>query len=175
MGDSVNWEWIIYCAKVTKNNIAIVSRDDDYGVVNGEDTILNDQLKTEFSRRVNQHQTISLFRGLTDVLKRFDIKVTAKEKVEDNRLIENARARSPMENLLPGYEGVLMYVEYLNALANGPLAMAAQTIAHQKAAEAGINHLADLANSPAIQLAQSVAQIQADLEKRMGGKKEDPT
>ena len=80
-----------------------------------------------------------------------------------------------MENLLPGYEGVRKYVEYLNALANGPLAIAAQTIAQQKAVEASVKHLAELANSPAIQLAQSVTQKQADLEKGVVGKKEDQT
>src|SRR5580765_7471463 len=32
MGDAINWEWIVECAKTLNGSVIIVSRDRDYGV-----------------------------------------------------------------------------------------------------------------------------------------------
>src|SRR5262249_28251392 len=60
IGDSVNWEWIIFCAKSSGSNIAIVSRDPDYGCFYKDEGYLNDHLKREFSDRVSKHRRIAL-------------------------------------------------------------------------------------------------------------------
>ena len=43
IGDAVNWEWIINCAKQANANVVIVSRDSDYGVhLKGDGVYIND-------------------------------------------------------------------------------------------------------------------------------------
>lgn len=122
MGDSVNWEWIVYCAKSFKKNIAIVSRDGDYGRFHGEKGYLNDHLKHEFENRVGKERKISLHQKLTVVLKQFKVHVTEKEQQEENRIIQSAErhVRKAWQNsLLAMYAGLL----------NSPVALAAEAAA----------------------------------------------
>jgi hypothetical protein len=92
MGDAVNWEWIVRCAKLTKSNIAIVSRDSDYGVKHENTMTLNDHPRSEFASRVNKEQHISLYTKLTEALKQLHVTVSPKEVMEENRLIQSSEA-----------------------------------------------------------------------------------
>jgi hypothetical protein len=184
MGDAVNWEWIVRCAQLTKSNIAIVSRDGDYGVVHESTVILNDHLKCEFSNRVNKGQTISLYTKLTAVLKQLHVRVTQKEVAEEDRMIENALASGPttnkQSNYWSNYQGIFDTADYANALLSAPLVQMAQKAAQTHAElEASMKHLSAMMNSPAIQMAQKIAQEQADLKaslRHMLGKgEEEPT
>lgn len=86
IGDAVNWEWIIDCAinSDEKHNILIVSRDNDFGLSYGKETILNDWLKREFNARVGRKRKIELSNKLTDGLKLLNEKITPEdEKLED--------------------------------------------------------------------------------------------
>lgn len=139
MGDAVNWEWIVYCAKKSKSNIAIVSRDSDYGQFYGEKGYLNDHLKREFSDRVGKERKISLYRMLTPVLKDFKVIVTKKEQQEENRIIQSSEGASFNIRPFPNNRSALYGTYYESA--NSPLALwssvaleAATHIAQQQAA-----------------------------------------
>lgn len=58
IGDAINWEWIIACAKEAKQNVVIVSRDTDYGCNFIKETIINDWLLQEFKERVGRKELI---------------------------------------------------------------------------------------------------------------------
>lgn len=90
IGDAVNWEWIVHCAKETKSNIVIVSRDSDYGTISDGRSYLNDHLKQEFAERVGKMRRAVLYTKLSEALKYFAITVTPKEEEEENRLIESS-------------------------------------------------------------------------------------
>ena len=90
IGDAVNWEWIVYCAKETKSHIVIVSRDSDYGSISDSRSYLNDHLKQEFAERVGKTRKAVLYTKLSEALKHFAITVTPKEEEEENRLIESS-------------------------------------------------------------------------------------
>lgn len=88
IGDAVNWEWIIHSAKSSKSNIAIVSRDGDYGQTSGGMTYLNDHLKQEFSNRVGKNRKITLYSKVSSVLKEYRVIVTKKAQQEEDRIIQ---------------------------------------------------------------------------------------
>ncbi len=90
IGDAINWEWIIHCAKASAENhhILIVSRDGDYGIDFGGDTILNDWLHREFKERVSLKRRIELTNKLTDALKNLDEKVAPEDVEEEKELIK---------------------------------------------------------------------------------------
>jgi hypothetical protein len=99
MGDAVNWEWIIYCAKITKSNVALISRDHDYGQFHDDKSYLNDHLQREFLDRVGKEHRISLHRKLTPILKDFHVTVTEKEQQEENRIIQSSERANPIISL----------------------------------------------------------------------------
>lgn len=114
MGDAVNWEWIVYCARITKSNVAIVSRDYDYGQSHKNKSYIDDYLKHEFSERVGNKRRVTLFTRLTEVLKQYKVTVTKKEEHEEARLAQTARASRLSD----------IYAAYYNQLAETPLALA---------------------------------------------------
>jgi hypothetical protein len=75
LGDAINWEWIIYCAKQNSANVAIVTRDSDYGTIHENQNVLNDWLRKEFHERVGQ-KTIQLYSQLSEGLKAVEIKIS---------------------------------------------------------------------------------------------------
>lgn len=89
MGDAVNWEWIINCATESGNDIIIVSRDSDYGITVGNESILNDALAQEFRERVSRKRKIILTAKLTEAFKQASITVTKKEEKQEKELIES--------------------------------------------------------------------------------------
>jgi hypothetical protein len=89
LGDSLHWEWIIACAKESKDlhNVIIVSRDSDFGVTYGGKSILNDWLYREFKERVSQKRDVRLSQRLTDALKLLEEQVEKEDLEEENRII----------------------------------------------------------------------------------------
>ena len=69
IGDAVNWEWIVQCAKESGNDVVIVSRDSDYGVSMDRVQYLNDWLSEEFKDRVSRKRSIRLTGRLAEALK----------------------------------------------------------------------------------------------------------
>jgi hypothetical protein len=89
MGDSVNWEWIIYCAQQSDKNIVIVSRDTDYGVTYNNESLLNDALSQEFKERLSHKRKIFLTDKLTHAFKLASIQITKKDEKEEIKLIND--------------------------------------------------------------------------------------
>jgi hypothetical protein len=89
VGDAVNWEWIIYCAKKRNDDVIIVSRDKDFGISHNGESYINDWLKQEFKQRVNQRKDVTLTQKLTDALEKLHVSVTEEDKNEEQALIEN--------------------------------------------------------------------------------------
>ena len=138
IGDAVNWEWIVHCAKTLKSNIAIVSRDGDYGRFYEEDGFLNDHLKREFSDRVGKEPKISLYRKLTVVLKDFHITVTKKEQQEENRIIQSSERASENIGLIANNLSA-KYSSYFNAISPLPIwELIVQENAKQKAMQQAV-------------------------------------
>jgi hypothetical protein len=92
IGDALNWEWIVQCAKScpNKSNILIVSRDGDYGIVRDKRAFLNDWLRREFRERVAKERKILLTARLTDALKSLDEEVSKEEVAQEGEFIKMA-------------------------------------------------------------------------------------
>lgn len=86
IGDALNWEWIIHCAKKLKGRFYIVSRDTDFGAEFNKKQYLNDQLKAEFRERVG-NKSIVLTNRPSDVLKALEITVTQEELDAEEEMI----------------------------------------------------------------------------------------
>lgn len=87
IGDAINWEWLIYVAGVTNSDIWIVSRDSDYGVIQGNNGFINDWLKQEFSERINKQRKVILCPKLSIALREFELNITEEEEKEEERVI----------------------------------------------------------------------------------------
>ena len=86
MVDAINWEWIIYCAQKSTDDIVIVSRDTDFGCQYNNKLILNDWLLQEFKERVSHKRSITLTNRLTVAFKLAAIEVyKEEEKKQKNR------------------------------------------------------------------------------------------
>lgn len=91
IGDSINWEWIIHCAKSCDKNIVIVTRDSDYGVFHNDKGYLNDWLQIEFKERISQQRKIILTDKLSKAFELVNIPVTQEMKDEEQNIIERPR------------------------------------------------------------------------------------
>ena len=113
IGDEINWEWTIYCATQSQKNVAIVSRDLDYGVVVNNEPILNDWLREEFRTRVPNDRKVHLTNRLSAALKFAEIPVSAQEEKAEEQAIADRAASN--QTLLAGPLGVsdLLLVELL--------------------------------------------------------------
>lgn len=88
MGDAINWEWLVHIGKIKHCDILVVSRDNDYGTIQGGVGFINDWLKQEYRERVNKKRKVTLCPQLSVALKEFKIKVTPEEEKEEKRVIE---------------------------------------------------------------------------------------
>lgn len=86
IGDAVNWEWIIECGIQHKTDVTIVSRDNDFGITHNKKRYINDWLKQEFKERVGRKE-ITLTNSLMAALGQLKVKVSAKDKKEEQELI----------------------------------------------------------------------------------------
>lgn len=87
IGDAINWQWIIYCAKKNNQDVVIVSRDSDYGCRFGNEPIINDWLAQEFKQRVNIRKNIILTDKLMHGFKLADISVTRKDVEDEDKFL----------------------------------------------------------------------------------------
>lgn len=125
IGDAINWEWIIYCAKKEARDVVIVSRDSDYGVLFNDKPILNDWLQQEFKERVGRKKIVLTTR-LTEGLKLAGIAVTAEEEETERELDASRKKKYPIEAspLNPSFVNLQGLTEnasnYWHSLANNP-------------------------------------------------------
>lgn len=90
IGDAINWEWIIDCAKRTDKHIILVTRDNDFGINIGDKSYLNDWLQIEFKERISQKRKIILTDKLSRAFKLVQIPVT-KEMVDEEATVIQTR------------------------------------------------------------------------------------
>ncbi|MFW7381789.1 MAG: PIN domain-containing protein [Oligoflexus sp.] len=96
-GDSLNWEWIIWCAKKSGKPIIIVSRDSDYGhEVNGS-CVLNTWLKAEFMNRVGPKRSIVLTNRLAAGFKLAGITLPAQAVKQEEDMIASQVLEKPKD------------------------------------------------------------------------------
>jgi predicted nucleic acid-binding protein len=107
MGDSLNWEWIVYCAEKQRAEVHIVSRDSDYGALFEDTAFINDHLLQEFKDRVSRKRKIQLHTRLSEALKHFKIPVTPEEEKEESVLIGSKPTLFSSEEL----EAIFAYLE----------------------------------------------------------------
>jgi len=88
MGDAINWEWILACAIETGKDIAIVTRDNDYGLFLDGKSYLNDWLAQEFKDRVSSKRTIAIYPSLAQALRKLSVAVTDEEEKEEQLVIK---------------------------------------------------------------------------------------
>lgn len=87
IGDAINWEWLIYCAKKNNQDVVIVSRDSDYGCRFGSEPIINDWLAQEFKERVNIRKKVILTDKLMHGFKLANISVKKKEVEDEGKML----------------------------------------------------------------------------------------
>src|SRR5258708_13525715 len=88
IGDAVNWEWIVECAKKSERSVIIVSRDGDYGLQFAGESYLNEWLRQEFSERVGRKSHVTLTESLSSALKQIKVHVTPAEEEAEKNLIQ---------------------------------------------------------------------------------------
>jgi hypothetical protein len=117
MGDAFNWEWMIHCASENSAELLIVSRDADYGVLVGDKTYVNDDLRREFSERVSRRKKLLLYQKLSDALKHFEIAVTKQEQEAEIEIVNSAIAQRTAEDRSGTWRNMLTmnFDEYLRS------------------------------------------------------------
>ncbi len=94
LGDPINWEWIIHCAKESNTNVVVVSRDSDYGYRYEDEPIINDWLLQEFKDRVSRRKKVVLTNRLTHAFELTKVAVKAREVADEGKLIDEITASS---------------------------------------------------------------------------------
>ncbi|MCY2955104.1 MAG: PIN domain-containing protein [Planctomycetota bacterium] len=94
IGDAINWEWIIECARKEGKNVIVASRDSDYGVAVGDTAYINDWLLQEFRDRVSKKNHVILTGRLSDALKQMAVTVSKQEEEEEARIVERSKEAS---------------------------------------------------------------------------------
>jgi len=91
IGDSINWEWIVYCAAQCHDDIVIISRDSDYGALEKNNHYLNDWLIQEFKERVSHKRSITLTGRLSEGFTIAGITVPAAEQQAEEKSLQALR------------------------------------------------------------------------------------
>lgn len=94
IGDAINWEWVIECARESGCNVVIVSRDSDYGEPFEKQPVINDWLLQEFRERVSRRRKLILTDRLSAALKTAEITVTRQEVENEEQFLKEA-VRTP--------------------------------------------------------------------------------
>ncbi len=97
IGDPVNWEWIIACAKREKADVLIVSRDRDYGVERGKTTYVNDWLREEFRDRVGARARVKLTSLLADAFSSLKAPVSKATAEAEIQFIQHGATKIPVD------------------------------------------------------------------------------
>ncbi len=95
IGDAINWEWIVMCARKSAENhhVLIVSRDGDFGVNHQNEAILNDWLQREFKDRVSRKRKVELTNKLTVALRKLDELVEPEDEKEEQKVLDSWKPR----------------------------------------------------------------------------------
>lgn len=88
VGDAINWEWIVNCAKKSNKSVFIVSRDGDFGVNLKSGSFINDWLAEEFKQRTSDKLEILLTTRLSEAFKRINVAVTKAMIDEETRVLD---------------------------------------------------------------------------------------
>ena len=91
IGDAINWEWLIQCAKDSGKDIILVTRDSDYGEIYNNESFLNDWLLQEFKERVSMKRKIFITTRLAEAFKKVSLVVTEEMEKEEERIIQENR------------------------------------------------------------------------------------
>jgi len=87
IGDAINWEWLVDCAKRRDGHVIIVSRDNDYGRTYEGQGYLNDWLQQEYKARVTGRSKAVLTQKLGDALKLMNVSVPEQVVEAEGRLL----------------------------------------------------------------------------------------
>lgn len=98
IGDAVNWEWIVHCAKESGKDIIIVTRDTDYGVTYDGQFFLNDWLKLEFQERISRKRKVILTDRLAQAFKQVAIPVSPAAEKEERDLLAEMNVLAPFQS-----------------------------------------------------------------------------
>ncbi len=118
LGDAINWEWIVHCAKESKKDIVIVSRDSDYGMPYDKKPILNDWLSQEFKSRVSKKRKIILTDKLAEAFKLAKISVSKQEQDEEKKLIDELKQPTSLGDILKTRTRAAQLLDLLKSLEN---------------------------------------------------------
>lgn len=91
IGDAINWEWLIQCAKDSGKDIILVTRDSDYGEIYNNESFKNDWLLQEFKERVSMKRKIFITTRLAEAFKKVSLVVTEEMEKEEERIIQENR------------------------------------------------------------------------------------
>ena len=94
IGDAINWEWIVYCAKNSHSDIVIISRDTDYGQHRKKKAFINDWLLQEFKERVGRTRSIKLTSRLAEGFRLAGITVPEEEDQAEQKFITEAEIQA---------------------------------------------------------------------------------
>lgn len=83
IGDAINWEWILACARPRRRHLLIVSRDKDFGVPDKK--FLNEYLAHEYKSEIGCEAL--LIPSLAEALKILHVKITAAEENVERSMI----------------------------------------------------------------------------------------
>jgi len=103
IGDAINWEWIIYCAKQCQDDIVVISRDSDYGPLHKDTYYLNDWLLQEFKERVSRKRSITLTGRLAEGFKIAGITVPEEEEQAEEWFLQALRQAATQSRSLDDY------------------------------------------------------------------------
>lgn len=96
IGDSINWEWIIKCGEISKKDIIIVSRDEDFGKKLFGQPYLNDFLFEEFQDRTGGKNKITITDKLTTAFTQVEIPVTQEMITEEDKIKSSPEFLDPL-------------------------------------------------------------------------------
>jgi len=101
IGDAFNWEWMIHCAREHTAELVIVSRDSDYGTPLEGKSVVNDDLRQEFSERVSKKRKLLLYAKLSDALKHFAVPVTQQEEEAESDIVASVSEQASALPITP--------------------------------------------------------------------------
>ncbi len=112
IGDAVNWEWLIHCAKESGKHIILVTRDSDFGCLYDGESYLNDWLQQEFKQRVSRKRKIILTDKLSRAFQLVEIPVT-EEMIQEEKKVIKESLKNFMNYQIPNH-----FIEFSNELNN---------------------------------------------------------
>ncbi len=105
IGDAINWEWIVQCAKTTAHDVVLVTRDTDYGIIRDGKGILNDWLRLEFRERAGRRRKLFLTGRLAEGFRTASIAVPRQVAKEEENLVKTIK---PLPDEDTNYRSIML-------------------------------------------------------------------